>query len=459
MSSGARHAQHQHQPHGRRGPRTPWAVLGIVALIALVAAALTWFLRSRDAPPAADPSGSPSASASASAKELQRTLLLQVRDGDLVAVDNVLLGAGGGPDRGVFLYSPAGLLVDVPGAGTLPLGETARLPDTLASVDAMSDLLGVRIDGGFVLDRLAFAGLVDAAGGVPVDVKKTMVIPGPDGKAVLTIPKGAQTLDGIAASYYVTTLLPGEKEGARIARFSDVFVKVLADLPDDPERMRQVVTSLGALARSTVPNEELATTLLTLQAEVKAQRAVQETLPSTLVRAGEDQIYLLDQRKADALVRKLLPEAVLAPGQGKRVRVLVQNGVGTPGLGASARDQLVDAGFAYVNGGNASSFGNATTLVIVPDDSPESRERGVGVARALGVPESSLRVAAAGQSIADVVVVLGADFVPTATPTATPPTLPPSPSITPKPSRPSTTAKPTKPAKPTSSARSSATGS
>lgn len=424
MSHGARHAQ-QH-PHARRGPRTPWAVLGIVAIIALVAAALTWFLRSRDVPPEAEPTGSPSATASASPKPLQRTLLLQVRDGDLLAVDNVLLGAGGGPDRGVFLFAPPGLLVDVPGAGTLPLGETARLPDTLASVDAMSDLLGVRIDGGFVLDRLAFAGLVDAAGGVPVDVQRAMVVPGPDGKPAATIPKGAQTLDGIAASYYVTTLLPGEKESARIARFSDVFMKVLADLPDDPERMRQVITSLGALARSTIPNDELATTLLELQREVKAQRAVQETLPSTLVRAGEEEIYLLDQRKADTLVRSLLPEAVLAPGQGKRVRVLVQNGVGTPGLGASARDQLVDAGFAYVNGGNASSFGNAKTLVIVPDDSPGSRERGTAVAEALGVPATALRVAAAGQSIADVVVVLGADFRPTVSPTATPPTLPPS---------------------------------
>lgn len=392
-------------PHGRR--RTTWILLGVVSAIAAVAGVLTSVLLRSSEPPA--PPG-PTPTTTQTQAPVQRTLLLQVRDDDLIGVDNVILGEGGGPDRAVFLYAQPGLLVDVAGAGTTTLGETARLPDTLASVDAMTDLLGIRIDGGLTLDRLAFAGLVDAVGGVPVDVRREIVVTGEDDEVVMTIPVGARTLDGIEASWYVTTLMPGEREQARIRRFSDVLVKVVAELPDSPERMRQLLTSLGALARSTVPTDDLIAILLGLRDEVLRERAVQETLPATPLRRGGETTFLLDQRAAQAMVTELLPEAVLAPGEGERVRVLVQNGDGTPGLGAVARDRLVEAGFAFVSGGNAQQFGYPKTLVLIPVNDEASRARGLAVAEALGVPANSLRIAASGQTVADVLVVLGADF-------------------------------------------------
>jgi hypothetical protein len=391
--------------HGRR--RTTWILLGVVAAIAAVAGVVTAVLLRGPTPP--EPPG-PTPTATTTTPAVQRTLLLQVRNDDDIAVNNVLLGTGGGPDRAVFLNTQPGLLVDVAGVGTTTLGETAALPDTLASVDAMTDLLGVRVDGGFTLDRLAFAGLVDAVGGVPVDVRREIVVLGQDDEVIVTIPAGARTLNGIEATYYVTTLLPGEREQARIRRFSEVLPKVLAELPDTPERMRQLLTSLGALARSTVPTDDLVTILLSLRDEVLRSRAVQETLPATALRRGGQNVFLLDQQAAEVMVRDLLPEAVLAPGEGQRVRVLVQNGDGMPGLGAYARDRLVEAGFAFVSGGNADQFGYPKTLVLLPDGTDASRERGLAVAEALGVPPNSLRVGASGQTVADVLVILGADF-------------------------------------------------
>jgi hypothetical protein len=94
--------------------------------------------------------------------------------------------------------------------------------------------------------------------------------------------------------------------------------------------------------------------------------------------------------------------------------VLVQNGVGSPGLNAQAREDLVGAGFTYVNGGNAAQFGTAATEVVVPDATAESLQWGADIAQALGVPASAVAVADSGQSVADVIVVLGADFKPSA---------------------------------------------
>jgi hypothetical protein len=66
----------------------------------------------------------------------------------------------------------------------------------------------------------------------------------------------------------------------------------------------------------------------------------------------------------------------------------------------------------YINGGNAEQFDQPTTLVIVEDPSPESVALGEKVAEALGVPATAVQVAEDGQNVADVVVILGADFVP-----------------------------------------------
>ena len=229
---------------------------------------------------------------------------------------------------------------------------------------------------------------------------------------VMVIPKGARTLDGIEASYYVTVQLPGEKDGARLQRFADVLVKVVADLPDEQERMMQILTSLGALARSTIATEDVAAFLLELQRELLLDQRVYATLPVDPVPQTDPATYLLQHVAAQVMVRDLLPEAVLSPGETGRVRVLVQDAVGQPELVARVRDLLVGAGFAYVNGGGTQAVDPTRTLVLLPDDTPEARERGLAVAAALGVPDTALAVSMVGQNVADVVVVLGTDAKP-----------------------------------------------
>ena len=52
----------------------------------------------------------------------------------------------------------------------------------------------------------------------------------------------------------------------------------------------------------------------------------------------------------------------------------------------------------------------ATSVVLIPDASAKARENGDAVVAALGLPASAVRLSSQGQSLADVVVILGADF-------------------------------------------------
>lgn len=394
-----------HRAHNRL------VIFGVVAIVVLAVAGLAWTWLSRQAP-APDPQ--PTASASPTGPT-QPTLLLQVADDQGVAVSNALLSVGGPLGRANVIGIPQNTLMDVATGGTLPFGQINRLPDPGGSAGALSDAIGVDVNGTLVLDPGALSGLVDAVGGITADVDVDVTQEKADGTTVIIVPAGpGQVLQGQQAEAFATFLDKGETEEARMARFAQVLRLTVAKLPADGAKIETILTQLGASARATVPFTQLADFFLRLNADVNADDVAYKNLPVQGIDTGGPAAYRVDQEATAALVQDLLPDALRTPGPNSKVRVLVQNGVGSPGLNTAARTLLVDAGFTFVNGGNASSFGQAKTNVILPDTTPESLAWGADITKALGLPDSAVKVAEDGQSVADVIVVLGEDFKPTA---------------------------------------------
>ena len=154
------------------GGRVILVALGALAVvIGLGALAL---VRS-DVQPQPGPTPAPTPSAA------EGILLVQVLDAEGYALGNVVVGVepAGSPPRAVLLWVPASLLIPV-GDDSMTLGTAPSSPDTLASVRGLSEQLALRIDAGLSLDRLAFAGLVDAAGSVTIDVPSRVVLPSAD---------------------------------------------------------------------------------------------------------------------------------------------------------------------------------------------------------------------------------------------------------------------------------------
>ena len=399
----------------------------IVALPLALAAFSWWALRPTDPVPlptpsptvSPDPTPSPTSSSSPAPAPspsptilpTQRTLLLQVRGPDS-APNSVVIGIGGDTGRAEFAYPPAGLLLDVPAAGPRTLSEAAVLPDTGAASAALSALIGVRIEGSFILDRLAFAGLVDAVNGVPVVVRSPMLINDDKGEFVMVIPEGARTLTGTEAAYYVMYLGPYEKESSRISRFADVLEKVIAALPEDPVRVGQILTSLGALARSTIPNEALVERLEWLRTQVRAGQQRSRDLPVDGIGPQPTRLFSLQLARSAALMRRMLSESVIPPGTADPIRLVVRTGAPNPDLATAARDELVEAGFTVIADGSASDRGRLPerTVIDVPPGVPQLRQQAGAVARTLGV--SPLIVVRPFAAIADLRVTLGADALP-----------------------------------------------
>jgi hypothetical protein len=376
---------------------------GVVGVLALVAAVTVLLLRG----------GGEDDTRTATEPAPQRTLLLQLTGVDGTAAASALMGVTAKERTAAVVLVPSGLLVDVAGSGDIPFGETATLPEPAAGAQALTDLLGVRVDDSWALTSEGMAALVDAVGGVPAAVDVDVVTTDGDGNQTVVVRAGTQTLSGAAAVEYAKYLAEGEPEQARLARFDDVLSGVLDALPEEPARVQAVIGEVGEESAATLDDATLAARLARLKAASGAGSLVSDILPVTEIDAGaETPTYGLDLGQVAAMMRSLFPGALLTAEGGDVVRVLVENGVGTPGLVEQARADLVAEGFRFIIGGNASPFTDEPSAVLVPDGTERSMRRGERVAAALGLPASSVEPTSRGQSVADVIVILGADFAP-----------------------------------------------
>ncbi|MGH3343694.1 MAG: LCP family protein [Carbonactinosporaceae bacterium] len=325
----------------------------------------------------------------------EQTVLFQLRGADGRAAANALLVRD--PARGgdAVVLVPSELNVDVSGQGFTPLGRTMKVIGPTLSRSALSDLLGIRLGGSFVLDESSFTTLVDRLGGIEATVDADVV----DESGEVIVPAGQGRLDGEQALAYA---MFGDTPAERLPRLERVLAEVIAKLPNDRDAVLGLLQSLGIAADPSLPNGQLAGVLSTLSREAKADRLEYEILP-----LRSDGTNLLDVQAATSLVREVLGGSVAAAqSTGAPGRVLVQNASGDPARPDAARIKLLNSGYSYVDGGKAAKIHGATVVRAREGAAWEARQ----IALTLGLDESAVKEASSEQVLADIVVVLGTDF-------------------------------------------------
>ena len=333
----------------------------------------------------------------------QRTLLLQIKGSDGSAAASALLATDPASGTGVVVLIPRQVLVNVPGAGSQAFGAALKTSTPATERSALADLMGVTIDGGWVLDGTTFSQLVDQLGGV----QATVDVPVLQGRNVLLQP-GAQKLNGASALQFASYLAPSEQEQTRLTRLQSVFEGLLSGLPKKPDSL---IKALGGGSQLSQPADQVVAMLTGLRTDDAASNLQYRTLPVIAISAGTDEIRSrIDAAAVRGLVDDVLAQSIPPGSRTEGNRVLVLNGVGTPGLGQQVRDKLVPAGFVFVGSRNAPSFGYAKTQILIPQATTEAAAIGQRVAQALGVPASAVATSDQIGTIADVVVIVGKDF-------------------------------------------------
>jgi anionic cell wall polymer biosynthesis LytR-Cps2A-Psr (LCP) family protein len=273
--------------------------------------------------------------------------------------------------------------------------------------------MGVRVQHHWVLSGAGLSALVDKVGGVHAQVDADVVVKDAKGRETVLARAGSQQLAGPAAVVYATYLAEGEGDTARLARFNEVLDAVVRSLPGSPAEIALTLTALGQGSQSDLEPAALAERVGALRTAATAGGVRYEVLPTNEIDTGSAVgTYGLDSVKVGPLLQSAFAGSLQKDAAGDAVRVLVENGVGTPDLNLQARRKLVAIGLRFVNGGNAAALNNTPSVVMIKDGSETSSKRGQRVAAALGLPDSSITLYPRGQTVADVIVILGSDFKP-----------------------------------------------
>ena len=321
-----------------------------------------------------------------------RNVVLVLTDGSGTTVAAAVMNADA---RGATcVLTPRRLVVDVRGSGPAPLSAAFSASDT-AGVAAVSDTLGVRVDGAWRLSSKGLARVVDTLGGVRVDT--TTRFDPATGRLVDS--SGRQTpLRGEAAAQFAIGGRGGPWETQRLARFYAVLDGILYALPDDAGQRDQVLARAAPETRSTLPPDQFSSFVGDLHRHARQEHLQDAVLPVVLAQRASG--YDVDTVRYKSLLNGPLAD-VRRP-----VRVLVEGDGGA--ASEEARSKLEAARLSVVSGGNAA--GAAKTTIAATSDSPSAQSRARDVAAALGLPPSSVVVEKLRDATYDVLVRLGADF-------------------------------------------------
>jgi hypothetical protein len=346
----------------------------------------------------------------------QQTMLVALTGSDRSALASVLLAHQAAPRAGFEMLIPSRLLTDVCGFGSQQFGHVFTLPDGAKLAAAtLSQVLGdATIDRTLTLTQTQLARLVDGVGGVVVTVD-TDVITTSGGSRIVAIPKGdAQRLNGANAVLFSTYIAAGEPPAASLTRFQSVLEALVTALP------RKTSAAAGILRAAQVDPASIpaAASLFTgLAADDRGKLLLAEIMPSQPIDSGGGApAYRVDAAGLKSLVASQLAKSLPTDDVSKRPTVLIQNGVGRPGLVQSACNRLLPAGFAFAGSGNASSFNYPKTQILVfpptQDDLVRVTKDGDRIADLLRVPQSDVLASTQGNSVADIIVILGRDYKP-----------------------------------------------
>lgn len=174
-------------------------------------------------------------------------------------------------------------------------------PGLLATKDAISALTGLKVNYYVLIDLFGFRDLVDAVGGLTIDVKKDVPIGGIGSERSGTIKAGKQKLDGYHSLWYARSRT-GTSDYDRMARQRCVIAAMLQQFDPGTVLLKfQAIAKAGKQVMSTdIPTGELGT-FVDLAMKSKAQKITSVQFVPPLIRASHPDVALI-QAKVRAAV-------------------------------------------------------------------------------------------------------------------------------------------------------------
>ncbi|NGO71380.1 LCP family protein [Streptomyces boncukensis] len=300
-----------------------------------------------------------------------------------------LLHIYGDDKHAVAVSIPRDTLVDIPPCRKPDGTWTQEQPDTMFNAafsvgqsktgnpactqNTVEKLTGLRVDHTVVIDFEGFASMTKAVGGVPVCVPKDVyqgdLNPHRDARGKRLFRKGEQTVSGQRALDYVR-IRHGIGDGSDIGRIKrqQAFVgSLIKKVKGEGLNPTTLLPLADAATKSMTVDEGLGTPKKMMDFAMSLKSVdLDNTRFRTVPWRYDGNRVAVVQPDADELFADLRADRVPGkqkPVTGKGVQVTVYNGTLTPGLAASAADELRSHDYTVAARANAPEQDHATTVV------------------------------------------------------------------------------------------------
>ncbi len=286
----------------------------------------------------------------------------------------------------------------IPGVGVSKINAAYAFGGPGLTIRAVEDLLGVRVDYYIKLGPASFARLVDAIGGVEVDVEKDMRYTDTWAGLRINLKKGRQVLDGAQAEGYIRFRHDALGDIGRVERQQKILMAIFRKLKN-PAMLVRAPQLIRAFTDNTQTNltlpEMMSLGMVALRLEEADIRTA--TLPGTFA----PNFWEPDWPRARPLVLDYFHG--ISPQVLATTTIELLNASGVPGLARRTAGRLERLGFRIVRIGTARE--TAATTVIIDRAGKDAVTR--LLAEFLGKPQILRQVQAAD---VDITVLLARDF-------------------------------------------------
>lgn len=292
------------------------------------------------------------------------------------------------------------------------LNEANRLGGPALSAQSVSDLLGgVAIDRYIRINVQGVEKLVDALGGVTVNVPKDMKYQDDSQHLYINLKAGEQTLDGDQALQFLRFRYDENGDIGRIQRQQMLMRSMVeqALTPTTIGRMPKILEVVQSNLDTNLSVEELLA-LTGFTAKIDRAQVQMLMLPGNFSPPGQyDRSYWLPSPGDIAAMRDRYFGYGLAYAEAvdpAYVRIAIQNSTGSDGAAQSMANILYESGFSNVVSDRALNQSLDVTRIIAQQGDVESAEM---IQRFLGIGE--VRVESTGDLSSDITIQLGQDWL------------------------------------------------
>lgn len=301
----------------------------------------------------------------------------------------------------------------------------ARGKDISKLADKVKDVTSLEVDYYVIFDTASVRKMVDAIGGIPMDVPIDMKYDDNEQDLHIDLKKGYQVLDGKKAEQFIRFRKNNDGTGYPLGDVQRIeaqqtFIKAAVEQVLKPSTILKI-PELVSLGLESVKTDMTLGTILGYLDDIKnfdKNNLRMETLPGEGKYIGAISYFVHDPDKTKELVQDIFiddvdikndevdeaEEQIVKKVDNSEISVEVLNGTSRSGLANSVAEKLKEEGYNVTKIGNYKTTTNISTSIINRNDNEYAKK----IKEFLGI--GSVKTEKESSSKVDVTVILGNDY-------------------------------------------------